>query len=129
MEAKRGSERRRSPRVPARHDLVVRPIDADGTELRAQSVNLNLGGLYCTLDHWLQPFTKIAISLSLPISLDVDESKSVDIAVDGVVVRIEPAKREVGRTSYECAVAFVGLDEDAELAIARYLLAELVRST
>ena len=125
---KRGSERRRSPRIQARHELTLRAHGGtSGHDFRAHSVDLNLGGIYCALDRFVPVFSKHEVRMTLPVSLDDANPMNAELVADAVVVRMSPAHAEHGRASYDCALAFVTLSEEAELAIARYLLAELVR--
>jgi c-di-GMP-binding flagellar brake protein YcgR len=114
-------ERRRSPRVKAQHNLVLKG-DGDA-EIRAQSVDLNLGGIYCELDRHIPLFTKLGVQLTLPLILEEGkEPEEFAVSMEGVVVRVEPEEPQDGLDAYACAMAFVNMDPDSELIVARYLL-------
>ena len=122
----RPSDRRRTPRVRAEHELVLK---AEGdAEFKARSVDLNLGGIYCTLDRHVPLFTKIGIALTLPIQLP-DEMLWCELDLEGVVVRMDPEEPRPEVTDYACAMAFVHMSEDAELVVAKYILQALVKSS
>lgn len=121
---KRPSDRRRTPRVRAEHEVVLRSEGA--ADFKARSVDLNLGGIYCTLDRHVPLFTKVGMALSLPIQFP-DELLWCDLDLEGVVVRMEPEDPTPGVDEYACAMAFVHISEDAELVVAKYILQALVK--
>ena len=116
----KGANRRRSPRVQAAHELVLHC--GDGTSIAATSVDLNLGGIYCTLSRHQPLFTKLQIGMSLTIRGEDDERRAFELALDAVVVRMEPEEPTPGCEDYACAMAFVNVSPEAELLLAKYLL-------
>ena len=114
------SERRRSPRIKATHELVLQAGEGNG--FHATSVDLNLGGIYCTLDRHLPLFTKMHVGMTLPISDEKGGEHLFRLGFEGVVVRMEPEEAEPGCDAYACAMAFVNVEAEAELALAKYLL-------
>ncbi|MFT7626108.1 MAG: c-di-GMP-binding flagellar brake protein YcgR [Myxococcota bacterium] len=127
-----GKERRRSPRVKATHDVVLNQQDgdeADAIPFSAKSVDLNLGGIYCTLGRYVPLFSKMSITLNLPVSNNDDSTTHVyECGLEGVVVRIEPEEPDDSVDEYHCALAFVNTDEEVELLLAKYLLQTMVRT-
>ncbi len=127
---KKGKERRRSPRVKAEHDLVLNQQidDGDAIPFSAKSVDLNLGGIYCTLGKYVPLFSKMSITLNLPVTDDDGVTHVYECGLEGVVVRIEPEEPTDNVDEYHCALAFVNTDEDVELLLAKYLLQTMVRT-
>jgi c-di-GMP-binding flagellar brake protein YcgR len=126
-----GKERRRSPRVKATHDVVLNQQDADEADaipFSAKSVDLNLGGIYCMLGRYVPLFSKMSITLNLPVSNDDSTSHVYECGLEGVVVRIEPEEPDDSVDEYHCALAFVNTDEEVELLLAKYLLQTMVRT-
>ena len=122
------TERRRTPRVAAEHELTLRSAVADaGGAISATSIDLNLGGIYCTLNRHIPLFSKMEVTLELPIRDEDEELHQLEVGLVGVVVRIEPEEPDPEVTSYAAALAFVNLDPQAELALARYILQALVQ--
>ncbi len=114
------AERRRTPRVKATHELVLHASGGDG--ISATSVDLNLGGIYCTLARYIPLFTKIQVGMSLPVADEGGQQHMYDLVLEGVVVRMEPEEPSDGCTAYACAMAFVNLEPEAELVLAKHLL-------
>ncbi len=117
------SERRRSPRVRVVHELRVESGVGDESQLlAATSVDLNLGGIYCTLSGFLPLFSKLHIGLDLPVASEDGGIGRYAVTVEGVVVRIEPDAPDPSLTEHSCAIAFMNVDPDVELLLAKYLL-------
>jgi c-di-GMP-binding flagellar brake protein YcgR len=117
------SDRRRSPRVKAEHELVLQV--GEGAGFNATSVDLNLGGIYCTLDRHLPLFTKMHIGMALPVLTDQGTQHTFELGFEGVVVRMEPEEDSDDCSGYACAMAFVNVAPEAELVLAKYLLQSL----
>ena len=66
-------ERRRSPRLKATHEVVLSTGsdfgEGSGERIVAQSVDLSLGGVYCTLDRYLPVCSKFRLHLTLPLGV------------------------------------------------------------
>ncbi len=120
-------ERRRTPRVRAEHDVTLQEDSTEAIPFYAKSVDLNLGGIYCTLGRHTPLFSKMSITLNLPVIDDEGMTHVFECGLDGVVVRIEPEESVQGCEEYHCALAFVNTDEDVELLLAKYLLQTMVR--
>ncbi len=127
MSDKPRKDRRRSPRVKAEHDVTLQEDSTEAIPFYAKSADLNLGGIYCTLGRHTPLFSKMSITLNLPVMDDEGETRVIECALDGVVVRIEPEEPTAGCEEYHCALAFVNTDEDVELLLAKYLLQTMVR--
>lgn len=118
-------ERRRSPRIKAEHEFQLR--GDSGEAIGARSVDINLGGIYCTLDAYLPMFSKLEITLNLPVIDDEGVTHLFECGMEAVIVRIEPEDPDPEISDYQSAMAFVNIDEDVELVLAKYLLQSLVR--
>jgi hypothetical protein len=94
----------------------------------AQSIDLNLGGIYCKLTKHLELFSKLQIELALPIQDATHGIVPVSVNTTAVVVRVEPEQPDPNCGDYDCALAFVGLSPEAELALARFMLQSIARS-
>ena len=126
---KEGKERRLTPRIKAEHQIILKGEGgSDDIHVNAQSIDLNLGGVYCTLSEYIELFTKLQVELSLPILDGANGIVPVALAATAVVVRMDPEQPTPGCTSYDCALAFVGLSADAELTLARYMLQAIAHS-
>ena len=117
------SERRRSPRIKAKHELVLQA--GEGSGFNATSIDLNLGGIYCTLDRHLPLFTKMHVGMALPVLDEHGTEHKFDLGFEGVVVRMEPEEPSEHCDGYACAMAFVNVAPEAELVLAKYLLQSL----
>ncbi len=123
---RRAAERRRTPRIRARHDLHLQ-VDDQSEPVRATSIDISLGGIYCHVEAPIPLFTKVMLNLTLPLYDANDKRHVFRVPVEGVVVRMEPEDREEGRAEYACALAFLHGDPDVELVIAKFVLQQLAR--
>ena len=100
-------ERRKSQRVVTRLAMSVRrAADAARRSLKADSINLSSGGVYCNIPAFLPPLTRVTLTFTLPGQID-DPTKT--ITCSGVVVRCEPFDDDEG---YQAACCFTDLSHD-----------------
>jgi hypothetical protein len=124
-----GNERRLTPRIKAEHKVVLKGEGtASDIHANAQSIDLNLGGIYCLLSEYMELFTKLQVELTLPIQDGENGLMPMALNTTAVVVRIDPEHKDPECKSYDCALAFVGLSTDAELVLARYMLQAIAHS-
>ncbi len=108
-----GQERRRSPRVDGQVALAI----TNGVgPVEAETKNLSASGVYCTLDHFLPPMTKLQLRFELP-----DGERRVVVSCTGVVVRVEPVIANPDRPRYNVAIFFTDLSERDRTAIERFV--------
>ncbi len=90
----------------------------------AESINISANGIYFTSNLFIEPLTKLQITLLLPRedSLGGSEDK---VICEGVVVRTEPEAREEGRDSYDIACYFTSITEDHREKLETYILRQL----
>lgn len=100
-------DRRKSKRVAARIAMRVRrAADAARKGLKAHSINLSSGGIYCRIPAFLPPLTKVTLSFELP---GIPDGPGKSITCSGVVVRCERYEDEEG---YQAACCFTDLTEE-----------------
>ena len=107
------AERRRAPRVAERVALAIR--DA-GVEVTTESKNLSASGVYCAMDRFIAPMTKLDVRFELP-----EGSRRRTIRCAGVVVRVEPIIDNAERGRYHVAIFFSELSARDRLAISRFV--------
>ena len=106
-------ERRRAPRVDERVSVA---LTDEGKAFHTESENLSATGVYCTLDRFIPPMTKLQVQFELP-----DGARRVRIRCEGVVVRVEPIIANAERGRYHVAVFFSELTEHDRAAISRFV--------
>ena len=114
-------ERRRQPRIAER---VVMAISDAGTELTTESQNLSTAGVYCTLDRFLSPMSKVQLVFALP-----NGSLSSTVRCAGVVVRVEPVIAHASRGQFNVAIFFTELSDRDRSAITRLVRQRLSASS
>ena len=107
-------ERRREPRTAEHLPLAIQ--DAS-TELTTETNNLSASGVYCTLDRFIAPMSKLQLRFELPSH----GHHSTPIRCSGVVVRVEPVISSAQKGRYHVAVLFTELAERDRAAIARFV--------
>ena len=82
------AERRRYPRVEKKLPLNVA---ADGYDFVTSSQNISCVGVYCHVNKYIPPFTKIAVKIRLPKNSNV-KTTECDVECKGVIVMTEDEK-------------------------------------
>ena len=118
-ESQKGRERRKSPRIAADHEIHFggeeRPPQPE-----CRCINISLGGIYCTLATPVSLYTKMEVSLTLPISDGEGTVREIPVSFEAAVVRIEePTDPAAG---YKAAMVFQNMSDDSEWVIGKYLL-------
>jgi len=106
-------ERRRVPRIA---EQVVMAITDAGTELTTESHNLSAAGVYCTLDRFLAPMSKVQLHFDLP-----NGARSSKVRCTGVVVRVEPVIANASRGRFNVAIFFTEVSNRDRSAITRFV--------
>ena len=106
-------ERRRAPRVVERVPVA---LTDEGKAFQAESENLSATGVYCTLERFIPPMTKLQVQFELP-----DGARHVRIRCEGIVVRVEPVITTATQARYHVAVFFSELTERDRSAISRFV--------
>ncbi len=122
-------ERRKTHRVEARVPIQLEQREEQyrGEIIPAESANLSEGGVYCQVEKYLPPLTKVAITLLLP-AFGGKRAKPREIKAEGVVVRSLPEKE--GRTvlGYRIACAFTSIKEEDTATVREYIIWRLLGS-
>ncbi len=120
-------ERRKSHRVEVRVPvrLEEREQTLKGKAIPGQSANLSEGGVYCDIEKYLAPLTKVGISLLLPAFGD-RLSRPREISVEGVVVRTLPDREGRKIARYRIACCFTGMEENEKELIREYIIWRLL---
>jgi hypothetical protein len=114
-------ERRRTPRVAERVSLSV--SDAS-TVLQAQTMNLSAAGVYCVLERFIAPMTKLELDLELPCRAGLARVRCC-----GVVVRVEPVIPHLDQPRYQTAILFTELAKRDRTDISSFVRERLASSS
>lgn len=106
-------ERRAAPRITERLRFA---ITEGSTVLEAETKNLSTSGVYCLVNKFIAPMTKLAVEFSLP-----RKPHAVLIRSTGVVVRIEPVVQANQRGQYLIAIFFSDLSSRDRESIAQFV--------
>ena len=106
-------ERRQHPRVTG-----TLPVAISSGELRCQTQmqNVSVSGVYCTLDQFIAPMSKLQLRFELPIG-----SKNTVIEATGAIVRIEPSIEAAQNSRYNAAIFFTDISEHHRAVIEKFV--------
>jgi c-di-GMP-binding flagellar brake protein YcgR len=113
-----GIERRKDPRADAR--LAVQLGHGEGETLSVSSLNIGAGGVYVEVPRFIEPLTKLSLSMLIPAPTRDEEA--VAIETEAIVVRTLPEAPDPAVERYEIACAFMELKDEYRDAINRYIL-------
>lgn len=121
----KGIERRKHPRIDTSLSLKIEKQDVD---FITETKNISCSGMYCQIDRFLPPMTKIAITLLLPVGAG-DKTKTRKIKCSGVIVRSLPVKKGGNHSCpHDIAVFFTELAKADKDKIAQYVEHHLSQS-
>jgi hypothetical protein len=112
-------ERRQHPRVT---NNVPLKLCSDEGDFVTESWNLSRSGIYCRVNQFIEPMTKLKINLLLPLKKSEDKIDTKKIACQGVVVRTEPIE---GSKDYNVAIFFNELHQKDADYISDYVTEQL----
>ena len=111
----RAAERRKSPRIAK--ELPIN-IAADGYGFSTTTQNVSCTGVYCRVNRYIPPFTKIAVKMALPIVNPKTARNSLScLECKGVVVRTED--EDMG--GFNIAIFFNDINDSQRQKISRYV--------
>jgi hypothetical protein len=114
-------ERRKSTRVEAKVALQLsgadEPLPAES--ITTETINIGAGGLYCHVAHFIAPLVKLDVTMVLPVSKRGGQVKNEVVRCGAVVVRCQPAGKELG--GYRIACFFNEFDGSGEQVLEDYL--------
>lgn len=113
-------ERRRSPRISRRLPFYVK---SDSHDLVTETINISSSGAYCQVDKYIEPMTKVAVVLFLPIKLNDNRVINKKLKCEGVVVRTEESRLTEGK--FNIAVFFNNIKKVDLNSISRYIASHL----
>ena len=108
-------ERRKHPRL--RNNIPIKLIKEDG-DIVTETANISRSGIYCKVEAFLEPMTKLKIDLLIPIRKN-GKSSTKKITCQGAVVRSEqiPGAKE----AYHVAIFFQDISKRDAERIADYV--------
>ena len=113
------NERRRAPRADARLQVDLGPGVA-GDALTVETINIGAGGVYVEVPRFIEPLTKLSLSMLIPGPTPGENPVRVD--TEAIVVRTLPEAEDASVDRYEVACAFLDLADECRDAINRYIL-------
>lgn len=111
-------DRRRHPRAEARLSAGVLPAGAGGM-MAVTTLNVGEGGVYVEVPRFIEPLTKLQITLDLP-----SPSGALRIETEAIVVRTTPEHDSPGTERYQIACAFLALADTDRQVIQRWVAAQ-----
>ncbi|MBD3425950.1 MAG: hypothetical protein GF409_01810 [Candidatus Omnitrophica bacterium] len=99
------TERRKYPRVKDK-DISIK-LSGDGFNAITQSLDVSASGVYCKVAEKIPVMTKVQVVLTIPGKNR--SSRSLNMNIDGVVVREHPVMKDGRVEHYDVAIFFSSL--------------------
>jgi hypothetical protein len=113
-------ERRQAQRVEA--NLAV-TINGGPSEAKGKALNISSNGICFESPHYLSALTRVRLELIIP---DPDSRKrGSPVMCDGVVVRVEPEKKDPAVAKYNVAIFFTLVPDSSQKILERYIRSRL----
>jgi hypothetical protein len=109
-----GRERRQHRRLDNNVPLKITSTDAN---FSTNTVNISRSGVYCTVDKYVEPMTKLKINLMVPVKKN-NKFISKKIKCEGIVVRSEKCE---GSPMHNVAIFFNDITQQDAEDIADYV--------
>ena len=113
------SDRRRDARTEARLQVDLAPESGEKA-ISVSSLNIGAGGVYIQVPRFIEPLTKLSLSMVIPGP--TPEEEPVRVETEAIVVRTLPEQAGGSTDRYEIACAFLELTDEHRDAINRYVL-------
>ncbi len=112
-------ERRKDQRIESRLALQVERAARTATErpMTTESMNLSSGGVCCNVRAYVEPLTKVGLTLLLP-SFGRKGKKTQVVSCNGVIVRCES---HAAAQEYELACTFTDIKNEDRQLIQEYI--------
>ena len=107
-------DRRKDPRID--FSIPIK-IEQDEGDLVTETRNISRSGIYCRVNRYIAPMTKLKISLLLPVKKK-EKSTIKKISCQGIVVRSEPIE---GEAAFNTAIFFNEISQKDAKIIAEYV--------
>jgi PilZ domain len=109
-------ERRKHPRIPKKIPINFK---AGLFDFAAETHNISSSGIYCQVDKYIKPLTKVNVDLLLPIRQKDQKIATREVRCEGVVVRVEGSQAYEGK--FNIAVFFNNISDAARRHISHYI--------
>jgi hypothetical protein len=114
-------ERRKHKRASLEIPLDMRSPDGKHKSFTAKTINLSAGGFYCRVPFFVPMFTRLKISMVVPIKESGGRECDHVVACEGTVVRTVPDKAGPSVKSYEIGCFFTDMSTYDRLIVEQYL--------
>lgn len=116
-----GSERRQHKRIKIRLSASIgsKTEDPSVSIPSALILDLSLGGAYCEVDRYVEPLTKVLLTIDFAPAENETEADEESTVCRGVVVRTEPEPGKDGR--YRMGVLFTEISRQGRERLQRFL--------
>ncbi|MCK4236614.1 MAG: PilZ domain-containing protein [Candidatus Krumholzibacteria bacterium] len=111
-------ERRKAQRVEA--NLAITLSGGPAEEATGKTLNISTNGVYFQSPRFMEPLTKVQLELMIPDPECQDEGES-SVTIEGIVVRVDPEKKDAAVSSYHVAVFFTFVTEYAKDILTEYI--------
>ncbi|MGB2600745.1 MAG: PilZ domain-containing protein [Candidatus Omnitrophota bacterium] len=111
------TERRKYPRVKDK-DISIK-LSGEGFDALTQSLDVSASGVYCKVTEKIPLMTRVQVLLTIPAKNN--STRSINMNIDGVVVREHPVMKDGRVEHYDVAIFFSSLMPKERDLLVKYI--------
>lgn len=118
------AERRLHPRVRVQFPIAIE--DGDSPRIKGTTRDIGLGGVRVTLSRYLELFTRLSLTMELPVTDRDGDTDLEGVSATVAVVRVEPDEEVEDCDEYDVSLAFTGVSNERDRVIGTFMLQTLL---
>ena len=113
------NDKRVHPRYKTKFPIKI--CDSGLGTISTATINISVGGAYCTVPNFVAPMTKMMLKMIVPYHQKNGTLKEGLVQCEAVVIHTKPEKEDKAVDNYEIGLLFVNLKEKDKNKIQIYI--------
>lgn len=113
------NDKRVHPRYKTKFPIKI--SEPDLGSVSTATINISVGGAYCTVPKFIVPMTKMMLKMVVPRHQKNGKLKEEVVRCEAVVIHVKPEKEDKAVDNYEIGLLFINLKEKDKNKIELYV--------